>query len=206
MKKFIKRLLIFTAVILLLAFGLYLARKPILRGVGNFLISEDVSEEVDAAFILSGGARERTRIANDIYPLYTPLIITMGKNESNDLAAMGIKMKDAEIARKAILDLGIDSANVRMIPQGTSTYEEAQEILGYSNAEGFKRIMVVSSAFHTRRVRNVFDKGFREAGIEVVIKGVPPLEYDTDSWWNNESGMIFVFNEYAKLLYYSWKY
>ena len=206
MKKFIKRLLIFTAVFLLLALGFYLARKPILRGIGGFLISDDVSQEVDAAFFLSGGSLERTRTVHEIYPLYAPLLITMGKTKSNDLAAIGIEMTDAEIARRALLDEGIDSTNIRVIKQGTSTYEESEEILGYSNAQGFKRIMIISSAFHTRRIRNVFEDKFRKAGIEVVIKGVPPLDYSVDSWWNSESAMIFVFNEYAKLLYYAWKY
>ena len=206
MKKFIKRLLITVGIFMLLTLVLYLARVPILRGVGNFLVSEDVSQQVDAAFILSGGTKERTRIVPEIYPLYAPVLITMGENKSRDLAVMGINISDAELSQNALLQLGIDSANIKVFRQGTSTYEESEEILGYSTAKGYKRVMIITSQFHTKRVQKVFADKFRKADIEVIVKGAPPLSYDLDFWWESEEGLIFVFNEYAKLIYYAWKY
>ncbi|MEL6673954.1 MAG: YdcF family protein [Bacteroidota bacterium] len=206
MKKFFRKLLKWVLALLVIFGGLYLARKPILRGIGNFLIHEDTLQPVDATFVLSGGVIERTEEAARMFPEHTPVIYATGANRSGALQAMGINLTDAEVGRKVLWDLGVDSAAVKVIQRGTSTYEESEEILGFASAEGLKRIMIISSKFHTRRVSSVFRRKFRSLGIEVIVRGAPPATYDTQQWWQHEESLIFVFNEYAKLLYYAWKY
>lgn len=206
MKKFFRRLARILIVLVVLVGILFLAKAPILRAVGNYLIVEDTPQSVDAAFILSGSVVERTLEAIRIYKNEAPILICMGETISPDLEAFGIKRTDAELARDALLRQGVDSSDIRLLKRGTSTFEESEEILGYAFAEEFKRIMIVSSKFHTRRIQKVFRKKFREKGIEIVIRGAEPLKYKTDTWWQEESGMIFVNNEYLKLLYYAYKY
>lgn len=206
MKKFLRRLTRVLIVGILLLAVIYLARVPILRGIGNLLIVEDTTQPVDAAFILSGSVMERSREAMEVYKLDTDLLICMGETISADLEAYGAIRTDAELAQQALLNMGADSADIRVLKRGTSTYEESEEILGYSVAEDFKRIMIISSKFHTRRIQSVFRKKFREKGVEVIIRGADPIDYETDTWWLEESGMIFVTNEYLKLLYYAYKY
>ncbi|MEM6800732.1 MAG: YdcF family protein [Bacteroidota bacterium] len=206
MKKFFRRLARFLIVMILLFGGLYLARVPILKAVGNFLIREDTSQKVEAAFILSGSVIERSKEALKVYRLDSPLLICMGESISPDLEAFGYIRSDAELMQDALLRLGVDSLDIKVLKQGTSTWEESEEILGYAFAKGYKRIMIISSKFHTRRIASVFKKKFREKEIEVVVRGADPIKYDTDSWWQEEAGMIFVTNEYLKLLYYAWKY
>lgn len=206
MKKFFGRLTKFLLVLVVLLGILFLARNPILRGIGRYLIVEDTSHTVDAAFILSGSVMERSQEAMKTYKIETPLLICMGSTVSADLEAYGQIRTDAELARDALLRLGADSADVRVLKRGTSTFEESEEILGYAFAEEFDRVMIISSKFHTRRIAKVFRKKFREKGIELVIRGAEPIGYDIDTWWQEESGMIFVTNEYLKLLYYAYKY
>ena len=135
-----------------------------------------------------------------------PLVITMGESINPSLAALEIDLTDAQLTRNVLLDAGVDSSAIRVINRGTSTYEESEQILGYATREGFQRIMVISSQLHTRRVKKVFKTKFKNAGIDVVIKGAPPLSYEIDHWWESEEAMIYVNNEYMKLLYYGWKY
>lgn len=206
MKKFFRRLTRFLIVSILLIGILYLTRIPILRGIGNFLIREDTSQKVEAAFILSGSVIERSKEALKVYRMDSPLLICTGESISPDLEAFGYIRTDAELTRDALLRQGVDSLDIKILKQGTSTWEESEEILGYAFAQGYKRIMVISSKFHTRRIASVFKKKFREKEIEVVVRGADPINYDTNSWWQEEEGMIFVTNEYLKLLYYAWKY
>ncbi|MEL6255903.1 MAG: YdcF family protein [Bacteroidota bacterium] len=206
MKKFLRRLTRVLIVSILLLAALYLARVPLLKGLGDFLITEDTTQSVDAAFILSGSVMERTREAMEVYKLDTDLLICTGETISADLEAFGEIRTDAELARDALLRMGADTSDIRVLKRGTSTYEESEEILGYSVTEDFRRIMIISSKFHTRRIQNVFRKKFREKGVEVIIRGADPIGYETDTWWLEESGMIFVTNEYLKLLYYAFKY
>ncbi|GAB4425263.1 MAG: hypothetical protein OHK0039_42910 [Bacteroidia bacterium] len=207
MRRFFRRLLRWILVLTILVGTLYLLRKPMLRGVGQFLIAEDASAEVQAAFVLSGDAYERCKYAATLYEQRLfPVVVAMGGNKSRDLLALGIERSDAMLAREALMAFGVDSAAIRTFEQGTSTYEESEQILGYAIREDLHSIMVISSRLHTRRISRVFGPKFRAAGIEVVIKGADPVRYEIDRWWESEEGLIFVNNEYLKLLYYALKY
>ena len=207
MARFLRRLLRTLLVLLVIGGLLFLLRKPIMRGVGYLLIKEDNPTQVDAAFVLSGQALERSKMAHSVYQReLTPLLITTGSYVNPSFEALGMAMPDAELNRDALLRLGVDSAAIRLLPRGTSTWEESEEILGYSLREDFKRVMIISSRFHTRRLNAVFRQKFKANGIDVVIQGADPVDYTIDQWWETEQGLIFVNNEYVKLLYYWWKY
>ncbi len=206
MKKRFRTWIIWLGLLLLLALATYLLRRPILRGIAGFLEKTDYPAQVDAAFVLSGAAKERTAMALTLYPSYTPQLITTGGVVSQSLQAMGIHYTESEVMRDALLNGGVDSLHVSILPKGTSTFEESEAILGYCLTKGYRRIMVISSLHHTRRINGVFRKKFRNAGIEILIQGATPIEYDPASWWLDEDGLIFVVNEYAKLMYYAWRY
>jgi uncharacterized SAM-binding protein YcdF (DUF218 family) len=89
---------------------------------------------------------------------------------------------------------------------GTSTWEEAELVAGYCEREGYKVVLVVTSQFHTRRTRQVFRQALRAVGVDVTVIGAPPSEYSTDAWWESEKGLLFVYDEYIKLIYYWLKY
>lgn len=208
MRKFFRKLFIFLFVLIILVGGIYLLRYSIMRGVGNFLVQEDTPQKAEAMFILSGQADERMD-----YALYidkemglAPRIMTLGAGISPTLIAMNMALNDAEVGRGALIRGGIDSMRIEALPIGTSTFEESEEILGFSQVRGYKKIIILSSKFHTRRVRSVFKKKFRKAGIEVVVLGAEPKDYELDKWWEDETALLFVNNEYVKLLYYAFRY
>lgn len=205
--KFLKKLFITLAILILVGLGIYLLRRPILKGIGYALVYEDPSVEVDAAFVLSSNAIERGELAADLYHRNLfPLVITMGEGVNPSFASVDMSFTDAELTKEVLLQSGVDSSAIRVINRGTSTYEESEQILGYASREGYQQIMIITSQLHTRRVKRVFKKKFKNAGIDVIIKGASPLRFEIDHWWENEEAMINVNNEYVKLLYYSWKY
>lgn len=195
-------MVIFLSLLLLL----FVLRTSILQAAAAFLARTDPPIKADAAFVLSGAAMERTLRALELYPEYVPEVITTGEMISQALLALGHQYTGAEVMRDALLSGGVDSADVHILPKGTSTFEESEEILGYCLAQGFKRIMIISSLHHTRRIHGVFREKFRDAGIEIIIIGAAPLTYSPDQWWQQEDGLIMVTNEYLKLVYYWWRY
>jgi len=207
MKSFFKKLLWFLLITSILIAILFLLRFRILRAAGNFLIKEDKLEKVDATFVLGAHAFDRAKEAAHIYnQKKTPKIVTSGGVYSEDFKIHHKKISLAEIAQQALLNRGVDTAAIHVINRGTSTFEESEIILGYASQQGYKKIAVVSSAFHTRRVGNVFHKKFKKEGIKVIVRGAEPTKYSTDAWWEEEEGLIFVNNEYVKLIYYMLKY
>ncbi len=207
--KFLRRALRITFILAALGLLMFLLRRPLMQGIGHWLIKEDTLQQVEATFVLSGAAEERCTLAADLYRRgFTPLIIPTGEGINPTLEAVGMSIMDAEVGRQALLRMGVDSSAIRVLKRGTSTFEESEEILGYSRREEFRRVMIISSKFHTRRIQGVFKDKYHQEGIEVVIRGADPLPdtYAVDQWWQSESGLIFVNNEYMKLLYYALKY
>jgi len=185
-------------IILFLLFG-----KPIMKGLGNFLIDEDSIEKADAIFVLGGNNYDRSLKALDLHrKSIAPLIYTMGENVSNDLAIMGAEIPDALLAQEFLLDLGLTINQVIPIIKGTSTAEESDAILTECLSKKYSTIVIVSDKFHLRRVGNVFKEKFKNKGVTVLLAGASNSTYDEHKWWQYESGLIMLNNEYIKLGYY----
>jgi uncharacterized SAM-binding protein YcdF (DUF218 family) len=189
--------------------ALFLLRFPLLRAAGNFLIREDLLAPADAIVVLAGDPEERMRFGAELYQKgLAPVVVCTGELVSGSLQAVGLKVTDAQLGRIALVRHGMDSANVILLEKGTSTWEESDAVRVMAKEKGWKRVIVVSSAFHTRRVGWVFKKKFAREGIEVLIAGARPSsnDYQVSAWWQSEKGLLFVNNEYVKLIYYRLTY
>ena len=203
----LRKYLILLAIPIIVGILLYLFRIQLLQFVGNFLIKEDTTVKVDAAYILSGNNLERSMEAAELWKMgYFPAVYPMGANINGNLEIIGQELADAQLIQLSLIQLGVAPEQITIIEEGTSTLEESEAILGNAKARGYKRIMIITSKFHTRRTRGVFRKKFEQAGINVFIKGANPIHYELDRWWEAEEGLIFVNNEYVKLLYYALMY
>ncbi len=193
--------------IIFLFIVLYFCRERILTVIGDYLIYENELEEVDALFVLGGGSLHRGDAAVDLYmDGFVKKVYCSSGNYSAELLALGMEYYESEVCRINVIRNGIPDSNAFAIKAATSTFEEADTILGLCKAQNIRSCIVLSSKFHTRRVKKVFKKRFEEAGIKTIIRGAPSLTYDEDNWWKDEMGLIMVNNEYVKLIYYFLKY
>ena len=191
-------------VLLICLFGF---RYPIMRGLGQFLIAIDEEQKVTHAFVLSGGAFDRAPKGASLFLNgFADTIVCTGKSIPHDLMAIGIDYSEGEITRRFVVENGVPEGNVKLIEEGTSTLEESEIIYDFCKKNGLTKIAIVSTKFHTRRVRRVFDKKFKDSGIEVLIFGADATSYDEEKWWEGEYGLINFNNEYIKIAYYWLKY
>ena len=182
---------------------LYFFRHPLMRCVGNYLIEEDELQRTEALFVLSGNAESRAKeSAKLLRSAYAPLAICTGEVVPDLFKEVGIEMNEAELSRSKLLTVGIANEKIRLLPIGTSTREEADAILAYCKDNRIRKIMVVSDKFHTNRINYAFRDKFENAGIDLILRGAPAINYSEDFWWANESGLLMVNNEYVKLFYY----
>ncbi len=190
-------------VLLVLLICLFVFRYPIMRGFGHFLISSDELQKVSHVFVLSGGAFDRAPKGASVYlEGYTDTVVCTGQSVPHDLMAIGLPYSEGEITRRFVVENGVPEDKVKLLEQGTSTLEESEVILAYCKQNGIKKIGIVSTQFHTRRIRRVFDKKFAGSGIEVFIFGANATAYSEETWWDNEYGLISLNNEYIKIVYY----
>jgi uncharacterized SAM-binding protein YcdF (DUF218 family) len=175
--------------------------------LGNYLIYEDRLEKSDALFVLSGNSLDRGKEAALLYHQgYAPVLVCTGGVESRDLGVVGIHMKHSVLTRHVLMNEGVDSTAIEMIHEGESTHDEKEAIVRYCQKKGWRKVIVVSSKFHTRRIHKSFRKTLETAGITLILRGAPDSGFDEKEWWKYEDGLIFLNNEYIKILYYAFKY
>lgn len=182
---------------------LFLLRFPIMRGMASCLISADEPENVDYCFIMGGGSLERGKHALKMYKEgFASYFVCTGENVPSILEAVGTKMTEAEATAFYLEKEGIPKENIIVINQSTSTLEEAKVIHRFCEEHGLKKIMLLSSLYHTSRMRSVFDNELEDSGIEYCLVGAPSIKYKEYEWWKTEEGLIAFNNEWMKKIYY----
>lgn len=213
MKKYLKifwgkkwcRKITYLLIILLM---LFLFRNQLLRGLGSWLVANDKLMQTEACFILGGNSFERGMEAVSIYRQFNDqqFVCTGGNYPMQIRALQDSLMSEAELSRHLMQSKGVPISQIEIMENSRSTMDESNEILNYCLQHNKHDITIVSSAFHLRRVRWVFEEKFEQAGIEINFHGVNAEEYDRDNWWHNEEGLIMANNELVKLFYYAVKY
>lgn len=198
------RVLLSVLVVLVL---LWLLRLPLLRGIGQLLIVEDAPVHADVAYALGGSSLDRGReLALLLQRGVAPVGVTTGSNLSHSLEAFGLEVTEASLTATAARRAGASTDMVDTLVAGTSTWEEAAAVLGDARRRSADTIVVITTEFHTRRVKRVFRERFAGSGITVLVHGARSRDYEPERWWTSEEGLIMVNNEYMKSLYYAITY
>ena len=110
-----------------------------------------------------------------------------------------------EREREELQSSGVPAENIESLPPPvSSTYEEALLLRDYAEAHHLRSLLVVTSAYHSRRALGTFQHVFTGSGIEVGLKAVAPGQQSPSpaSWWLRPRGWPMVGGEYLKLIYY----
>ena len=92
--------------------------------------------------------------------------------------------------------------------QALGTYEESLLVRDYATAHNLKRLLIVTSGYHSRRALWSMRRACEGSGIEVGIDSAP-TGWQTPSpwaWWRKRWGWKIVGGEYVKMIYYWTKY
>ena len=196
--------------VILRAILLLLIVWPVIAwGAARLLIVNKELESADALVVLSGSAAyvERTHLAAQMFKEgRVPKIILTNDNQRGGWSqAHQRNLFFLERARDELEDSDIPSERIETLPQPvSSTYEEARLLREHASARGLRSLLVVTSAYHSRRALWTFCHVFKGSGIEVGMEIVPPGQQTPmpASWWLRPRGWLIVAGEYLKLIYY----
>lgn len=157
---------------------------------GRFLLIHETPQQVDAIIVLSGGSG-RVEKAVELYKAgYAPYIILSNSKESTGVS--GDMLQTA-------LDLGIPQDVLLTEDAALSTYQNAEFTLPIMKEHGFTSAIIVSSDFHMRRVKFIFDHVYKKSGIELTYVGSDSA-YNAKYWWSDPYSRETTFNEYTKMV------
>ena len=200
------RLLLLTCVTLLL-FGLlaYIFRFQILTGLADFLTVEDKLQPADVIFVLNGDVHTRPFRAAELFKQGLAPQIAIAKEEDMPDVELGISPNGTDVAIGIMKKLGVPDENIVVLApdeDATSTRDEAKTLRDYVDENDIRRVILVTSAFHTRRAQWIFEKELSGSGAILEVAAAPHWKFDETNWWTREKGLITFFEEYLKLLYY----
>lgn len=175
------------------------------------LMSERALDRPDAILVLAGSAvyRERTAHAAELFRQgVAPLIVlTNDDKESGWSASDGDNPKFVELAKRELIAGGVPEEQIRILePKVTGTIVEAKLLASTAGGLGIKRLLLVTSAYHSGRALRTFDEVAVSGGADIVFGMSPvPTGIETPSvwmWWLSLRGWRFVAGEYVKSVYY----
>lgn len=179
----------------------------------RFLITEAPLEKADAIVVLSGSAsyRERSREAAKLLldGRSQRILITNDNMRGPWSSAEQRNPFFNERALQEVKDAGVPAEAVELLIEPVDgTHEEAELVRRYAVEHGLHSILIVTSAYHSRRALWTFSRVFQGTGVQV---GLVPVSLGTDAppaltWWLSVRGWKWVPVEYVKLIYYVIKY
>jgi uncharacterized SAM-binding protein YcdF (DUF218 family) len=177
---------------------LILAHRPLLVGFAGLFRVDDPAPS-DAIVVLLGGPGHRPETAAKLYRQgLAPVVLVCSSGYGSD-----VHLDETEMYLATLTRLGVPRAAVRVLPgRVTSTREEAQRVRGLVQSRPIRRIIVVTTAFHTARARWVFRRVLRGTGIDVRMAAAEHPQFNESNWYRSDEGMVLYFAETIKTLYY----
>ena len=167
----------------------------------------------DAIVILSGSSTyiERTQKAAELYregraPL---VLLTDDHTRGGWSSALQRNPFFVERAVEELIKQGVPDEKIRIAPGlASSTQAEALLLKDYAAAQGLRSILVVTSAYHSRRALRSLRQSFAGTGTTVGLEPAPPGSQTPSPplWWLQPAGWRTVGGEYVKLIYYWFSY
>jgi uncharacterized SAM-binding protein YcdF (DUF218 family) len=176
--------------------------------VGRWLSPQQPLQKADGIFVLAGTVAERPLEAADLYEAgYAPrILVTRDTPEPAVLVAgtRGVSLPQRfELNRAMLLKLGVP-ASALIVPDRIhdNTASEAQTLREVAVMLGWKRVIVVSSTYHLRRVSIACRRELRGTGIELVFRGTRYDPAVPNRWWTRRNDIRWVISEVPKVLAY----
>ena len=189
-----RRALIAAALVLLL---LAIAAWGV-RGVGQWLVVQDALEPAQAIVVLSGRMPVRAREAAEIYRqgFAAQVWVTRPAGAEEELRQMGISYVGEEFYnQKVLIHLGVPADAIRVLEKPIiNTEQEVLEISEALRQEGGKKVILVTTKPHTRRVKAIW-KHFVGDSPRLIVRYASEDGYDAAHWWHYTGDALDVLRE-----------
>jgi uncharacterized SAM-binding protein YcdF (DUF218 family) len=187
--------------IVVLCLVLYIARRPILRVMGETWVVEDPLEKSDAIIVLSDDNyyADRAAHAADLYRHgWAPLVVASGR-KLRPYAGIG------ELMQHDLIERGVPKDRVLVVAHvADNTREEAQIMARQAAEHGWRSVIVVTSNYHARRTRYIFTRVFPQQ-VGVTVSGANDGTFDPQHWWESRMAVKELTKEWAGMVVAMWE-
>jgi hypothetical protein len=180
---------------------LYSLRRPLLHLAGWFWVVDEPLERADAILVLGDDnyTGDRAAHAAELYREgLAPRVVASGRMLRPNMGLAEMITRDLEahgVPSGAVVPFSSHAANTR---------EEAEALKDLVIHRGWKKVLVVTSNYHTRRARFIFGRIF-PAGVTVRVSAAQDSEFDPGGWWETRIGLKLFLNELLGYVVARWE-
>lgn len=176
-----------------LPFALWATRTGWIPLIYKFFVVAEAPQKADFIVILGGGEGMRARTAARLYQEgYAPRILISGGLDTYKLDAL------------LMAELNIPSRDILINAQATTTWSEAQQILGLLKREGASSAIIVTDGYHTRRVWAVYRRLQGDPPVRLIF--VEADQREGHALWSDGKELLNLEGEFQKLVFYFFRY
>jgi uncharacterized SAM-binding protein YcdF (DUF218 family) len=163
-----------------------------LTALGSFLVRSEEPSPAEMIVVLAGDGRgyRIRRAAELVQQGYAPKVLVSGP-------AGHYGMHECDLAIPYAVKLGYPAAWFIPLPHNSeSTREEAASVARELARRNVRRLIVVTSQYHTRRAAYLFRSLAPQVDLRVV--GAPDPDFTANGWWHSRQGRKTVLLEWEK--------
>jgi uncharacterized SAM-binding protein YcdF (DUF218 family) len=180
------------------------AHRPALRLIGQALVVEDTLAPADAVVVVAGGIPSSETTAAGLYVRGLAPLVVLSNDFTparvRELIALGARRLDYQGESRLVLQAhGVppDAIMALAVPV-KSTEAELRLVAEAARARGWRRIILVTSPHHSRRVKLVWTRE-SPASVEGLIALAKEGDFADDGWWRKRRQAEAVLHEYLGL-------
>ena len=181
--------------------ALYAARRPLLRFAGESWVVEDPLEQSDAIILLSDDnffADRATRASELFRQKLAPIVVASGRRLR---PSAGL----AELMDHDLVERGVPKDRIVRFPHDAdNTREEAEALRALVVERNWHSVIVVTSNFHTRRARYIFQH-ILPPSVEVRVASARDGGFEVERWWENRKSVKAFTHELVGMVVAMWE-
>ena len=173
--------------------ALWVFREPLLVMLGEFLIRSETPQKADLIYVLAGDFwGSRVLVGSELGARgYAPHVLFSG--------GLYADAYEGDMSARFAVEHGYPEHLFLAVPlHARSTVEEAMELQPVFQRLHAKRVILVTTDFHSRRAALVFR--LFVPGVQFYVVAAPDKVFDATTWWKTDSGRRLCFAEYSKML------
>jgi uncharacterized SAM-binding protein YcdF (DUF218 family) len=179
---------------------LYFARRPILRLAAESWVVNDAPTKADAIVVLSDDnfyADRATHAAELFRQGVAPVVVASGRRLR---PTAGI----SELMEHDLIERGVPKDKIVPFPNDAdNTLAQVTLIEWFAGQHGWKKLILVTSNFHTRRTRYIAEK-LAPSDLQVSVASARDGEFDPEHWWENRKSFKAFFGELVGMIEALW--
>lgn len=178
----------------LLLILLFLASPWLLASLGSLLVNQQPPQAADGVLVLAGDAfgNRILKGAELVRQGFAPVVYASGPGNNYGHT-------EDELAIRFATRNGFPATYFVGLPNhADSTADEARLLLPQLRARGVRRLLLVTSNYHTARAGRTFRR--TDPGMQITVVAAQDRYFHPSRWWHTRQGQKVFFFESAKTL------